>query len=81
MEVIRDGKVIEISPMSLVVGDMITIKEQMKVPADCMIVKCEKSVKVSETALTGETELIVKETYEKCCEKLQELRAEEEKFK
>lgn len=54
VEVVRDGKVIQISQTELVPGDILNLKEGDKVPADARILSAN-SVRVNESLLTGES--------------------------
>ncbi len=52
--VIRDGNEIEIPAKNLVVGDVVSLKEGSKVPAD-IVLTYSKNLKVDESMLTGES--------------------------
>ncbi len=54
VQVMRDGKWIELDASELVVGDLIALDAGDKVPADARIVKAVK-LKVDESVLTGES--------------------------
>lgn len=54
IDVIRDGKKINIASANLVVGDLMLIKEGLKIPADTVILKCS-DLKIDESSLTGES--------------------------
>ncbi len=49
----------------LVVGDLLKIEEGMNIPCDGFIVKAQ-DIKTDESAMTGETDVIKKNTQEKC---------------
>ena len=59
VEVLRDGKAIEILVEKLVPGDIIVLAEGEKVPADARILYAE-SLRVDESQLTGESQPISK---------------------
>ncbi len=52
--VVRNGVVKEIDSFELVPGDIIILREGMKVPADARIISCE-NLRVNESILTGES--------------------------
>ncbi len=53
-KVIRDGKVVEMPSSELVPGDIVILEAGDAVPADCRILD-SKSMKIEESALTGES--------------------------
>ena len=57
--VIRDGKIVQINVKHLVVGDICCIKYGDLIPADGIIVQ-SSDLKIDESSLTGETDLIKK---------------------
>jgi len=59
VSVVRGGKKTEVDSTDLVVGDVIYLRAGMSIPADCVVV--EGSLKVNESALTGESTEIKKE--------------------
>ncbi|MCF7900540.1 cation-transporting P-type ATPase [Candidatus Babeliales bacterium] len=59
--VIRDGKKIVISDADLVPGDIILFQEGDKIPADARVIEVTDFC-VNESMLTGETEVVKKET-------------------
>ena len=61
--VIRDGKEIVIASSDLVPGDVMTIYEGVKIPADGIVIKCN-DLCVDESSLTGEAEGVWKITTE-----------------
>lgn len=60
VEVLRDGKTIEVDSSELVPGDRISLVEGEKIPADVRIVEAQ-SLRVDESQLTGESEPISKQ--------------------
>jgi len=60
-KVIRGGRQIEIPAKNLVPGDVILLEEGDRIPADARLIKVS-SLKVDESALTGESTPITKET-------------------
>lgn len=55
----RDGSFLEISSSLIVPGDIIDIKDGMKIPADMRVIEsCD--IKVDEASLTGESDPVVK---------------------
>ena len=54
VEVLRDSKTVELDSASLVPGDIITLSEGEKIPADARIMTCQ-SLRVDESQLTGES--------------------------
>jgi len=57
--VIRDGKEQEVQSINLVPGDIISLRNGEKIPADCIILE-EKELRVNESMLTGESKEIRK---------------------
>lgn len=57
--VMRDGREVIVPDKELVVGDVITLKEGDKVPADARIIDLN-GLKIDESALTGESEPVLK---------------------
>jgi Ca2+ transporting ATPase len=57
--VVRDGQVIEVHVKELVVGDLCCIKYGDLIPADGIVVQAS-DLKIDESSLTGETDLIKK---------------------
>jgi Ca2+-transporting ATPase len=58
--VIRDGRQIEVPARELVPGDLILLEEGVKIPADARLIEAV-SLKVDESALTGESIPITKD--------------------
>jgi len=63
IKVIRNGEPMEISKWSLVVGDIVRVDLGDILPADGIVFD-EKELKVDESAMTGESDLLVKEPKE-----------------
>lgn len=61
VDVMRSGKIVEVDTAKLVPGDIVTLTEGEKVPADLRIVSAA-NVRVDESQLTGESEPIGKFT-------------------
>ncbi|MCR5638638.1 MAG: cation-translocating P-type ATPase, partial [Lachnospiraceae bacterium] len=66
--VIRDGKQVEIASSELVVGDYVILEAGRVVPADLTLVETS-SLKINESALTGESIAVEKDSNEKSNEK------------
>lgn len=60
VEVLRDGKAVSIDSSQLVPGDIITLGEGEKVPADARLLTCNV-LRVDESQLTGESQPISKQ--------------------
>lgn len=58
-KVLRDGKTVSVKSEDLVVGDVILLEAGDAVPADCRIIEAH-SMKVEESALTGESVPVTK---------------------
>ncbi|MBC7472191.1 MAG: HAD-IC family P-type ATPase [candidate division SR1 bacterium] len=58
-EVVRDSKRQKINKSELVIGDIVLLKLGDVVPADCVLLKAE-DIRVNESILTGESEIIYK---------------------
>lgn len=58
----RDGNIITINAKELVVGDIIEIEDGDRIPADCVILKCN-SIYSDESILTGESIPVEKNKY------------------
>lgn len=72
----RNNELLEVNTKSLVVGDVIKLNVGNTVPVDGMILEGNE-IKVNESCLTGETELIEKEKHSVCLQ----LREKERKTK
>jgi len=68
LNVIRDGKTLEIHQSEVMVGDLVLLREGMQLPADGLLVK-EIEVLCDESAMTGETDPLKKETMIGCISK------------
>ena len=66
-KVIRKGNPIDIKSDDLLVGDLINIQVGDILPADLILVE-GNGIQIDESALTGESNPLKKETYEKCQE-------------
>ncbi len=64
-KVIRNGNPLDIPSDDLLVGDLINIMVGDILPADLLLVE-GNGIKMDESALTGESETLKKEVYEKC---------------
>ncbi len=58
--VLRDGNVLELNSSDLVVGDIVLLESGDKIPADLRVIE-ESSLRVNESALTGESLPVGKE--------------------
>ncbi|CAD8110921.1 unnamed protein product [Paramecium sonneborni] len=61
----RDGCKIDLHQSLVMVGDIIQIFEGMEIPADCLVVEAAELTS-DESAMTGETDPIKKDTYVNC---------------
>ena len=61
VRVIRDGNLTEISSTEIVPGDLVVVENGNIVPADCRLLESH-NLKVQESALTGESEAVLKYT-------------------
>lgn len=75
LNVIRDGKTLEIHQSEVMVGDLVLLREGMQLPADGLLVK-ESEVLCDESAMTGETDPLKKETMIGCISKRDQIIAE-----
>lgn len=64
IKVIRDGVPAEVSKFSLVVGDIVRVELGDILPADGLVFD-EKDLKIDESAMTGESDLLAKHSTEK----------------
>ncbi|KAL8437239.1 hypothetical protein Efla_006732 [Eimeria flavescens] len=69
--VLRAGLPCQISVFDLVVGDILHFEAGDELPADCVVLSC-RELRMDESSLTGESEMIKKETYEGCISQLVE---------
>ena len=69
--IIRNGETIEINNDNLLVGDLVIINYGEIMPADMLIIE-GNSIKMDESALTGESEAMKKESVEQCMKLLEE---------
>ena len=67
LKVIRNGNPYDISSDDLLVGDLINIMVGDILPADLLLVD-SNGIKMDESSLTGESDPLKKETYDKCIE-------------
>lgn len=63
--VIRDGLPTQVSVFNLVVGDLLQFEAGDELPADCLVVTC-RELRIDESSLTGESEMIKKDTLDDC---------------
>jgi len=61
VRLIRAGHLTEISSAEVVPGDIVVVENGNIVPADCRLIECH-NLKVQESALTGESEAVLKQT-------------------
>ena len=66
-KVIRNGQPIELVSDDILVGDLLNIMVGDIMPADVMLVE-GNGIKMDESSLTGESDTMKKEPYQKCCE-------------
>ena len=64
----RNGKLLEMHQNHVLTGDIVHISGGMEVPADGFLIEANQ-LKSDESAMTGETKPIKKNTLEKCIEK------------
>ena len=76
--VLRKGEQVELNFDDIKVGDIVKIKTGMSIPADAILVR-GTGVTTDESAMTGESIELKKETMEQCQIRLEE-KLEEEKF-
>ena len=73
MTVIRNGEQVELHQDKLVVGDIVMLTEGMEIPTDGFLIKSSE-VTIDESAMTGESDAIKKNTIDKCRNKADDLR-------
>lgn len=76
IKVVRDGEVTEINIDNLKVGDVAVVKNGMDIPCDAILI--EGSVSVDESAMTGESDELKKETLETALKKKEEYEEDNE---
>ena len=64
-KVIREGKTIEMKSDDILVGDLINIMVGDILPSDLILIE-GNGIKMDESSLTGESDTLRKESYEKC---------------
>lgn len=64
----RNGKIIEMSPDDIVVGDLVKLKLGGVIPADGILIE-STGLQIDESALTGESDFIEKMNYSECKKK------------
>jgi P-type Ca2+ transporter type 2B len=65
VSVLREGDWKSLHPEEILVGDIINLQTGDIVPADGIVISCS-SLQVNEAALTGENDLMIKETIKEC---------------
>lgn len=75
VNVIRDGELLEIHQKRLLAGDIMVVREGMQLPADGLVVK-NSELTTDESAMTGETDPLKKETIEECIQKRNQIIAD-----
>ena len=65
VSILRDGKWALLHPEEILVGDIISLDTGCVIPADGILIKAN-ALQVTEAALTGENDLVQKETLEVC---------------
>ena len=73
--VIRDAQLLTVNNCDIMVGDIVQIVEGMDVPADGLVIEASE-VQTDESAMTGETEPILKNSIKECAKKRDELQLE-----
>lgn len=58
INVLRNGKIVEISKEEIVLDDILVLSRGSQIPADCIV--CDGNCRVNESLLTGESNLIEK---------------------
>lgn len=71
----RNGQVLTLNHSELLTGDIVTITGGMDVPADGLVIEAAE-IMADESALTGETEPVHKNTLSECVKKRDELLAD-----
>ena len=73
----RNGEIFKDLPDKILVGDLVKIGYGSNVPADGLLISTEGIIKMEESSLTGESDLIEKETIEACLKKSKEYEGRE----
>lgn len=73
VDVYRNGKYEEnVHHNELLVGDLIRLKYGMQIPVDGILVSKDSNLTADESAMTGESEELIKDTYKECQIRLEE---------
>lgn len=73
VDVIRNGEDRpNVHHNDLLVGDLIKLNYGMQIPVDGILVKRSANLTSDESAMTGESEELIKDTYDECCKRLKE---------
>ena len=80
IDVLRNGEYKEIIEENLLVGDIIKIKLGSIIPADGLVLN-GYDIKTDESSLTGETDLVEKDTLKNCLERRKEFENEKDSRK
>ena len=70
--VVRSGTIVDLHQDDLLVGDLVIINEGMEVPADGYLIE-SNDITTDESAMTGETDPVHKNTFRQCEEKEKEI--------
>ena len=68
----RNGELLEIHQDDVLVGDVVALSEGMEIPADGILIQANE-ITTDESAMTGETNPIKKNTIFGCVEKMEEI--------
>jgi P-type E1-E2 ATPase len=68
----RDGVLMEIHQDEVLVGDVVNVNEGMEVPADAILLEANE-ITTDESAMTGETDPLHKNTFPYCLKKKADL--------
>lgn len=68
----RKGEQLEMHQDSLLVGDVVQLNEGMEIPADGYLLEANE-ISTDESAMTGETDPVHKNTLERCVKKYEEI--------
>jgi magnesium-transporting ATPase (P-type) len=68
----RKGELLELHQDDLLIGDIVQLSEGMEIPADGYLLESNE-ITTDESAMTGETEPIKKNLYERCVSKAEEI--------